>query len=235
MTISIHHVDSRALMRAGIRTFCDQHPDLELVEQASSLNQGLEQLSTVLADVLVLDVSLVGGDWQSLATRLQQVSQESTGRAVSNILAISPNQSAEEAALVTSLGARGYIACDATLDELAMAIRCVAAGRIFITHSGSARPAPHFAIQGSKNQAERDESNVAIGDSIEVGLSEREREVLTLLLDGMTNKQAAAKLFLSVKTVETYRSRIMKKHGLKNRMELIRFAKDVVDMKQMSA
>ena len=112
-------------------------------------------------------------------------------------------------------GAVGYLIKAADLDEIAVAIRSIAAGRIFICHSQHTLATPPSNASDYRPDDGTEDHQ----------LSRREREVISLLADGMTNKQVAERLFLSVKTVETYRSRVMRKCGFADRTELVQFAR----------
>ena len=140
------------------------------------------------------------------------------------ILAFSSNDGPDDAARTLKAGASGFLIKIAGLDEIAVALRAVHLGRVFVSHSHPTafcpKPAAPMTVETQKpSTAARTASESP------TQLSGREREVLSLLADGMTNKQAAERLFLSVKTVETYRARIMKKHGLRDRVDLVQFAR----------
>jgi len=114
------------------------------------------------------------------------------------------------------MGASGYIPKKAADNELINAIRMVHSGEVYI-HPSMTRAVVEEMIHGGAGEKERD----AAGHH---RLSQREKEVLTMVAQGYTNQQIADKLYLSVKTVETYKARVMEKLNLRSRVELVRYA-----------
>ncbi len=216
MPIRVLIIDSHEIVRAGIKMACETRSDLQFVGEASTLEGATSLAIESSADVVVVDPTVSGPEG---LIELQQLHlQLPTLR----ILAFTNDDGPEFAQAVIAAGASGYLIKDASIDEMAVAIGCVHQGRVFISHSHAASHSPASVVNVA--------SEVATTDAAEYlqsppQLSGRESEVLSLLADGLTNKQAAERLFLSVKTVETYRSRIMKKHGLRDRAELVQFAK----------
>jgi DNA-binding NarL/FixJ family response regulator len=219
MSIRVFIVDQHEIVRAGIASACSHQSNLEIVGQSSSIQVALPSLVKSSVDVLVVDPDCDPAGLAAVARLHQSFPQV-------KILVFTANDGPDYAAKILATGALGYLTKLAGVDEISVAIRLVDMGRIFISHS---RPDATRLNIPSKD----DPSVVRLVDQgstlSKPHLSGREQEVLNLLADGMTNKQAAEKLYLSVKTVETYRARIMKKHGLKNRVELTRFARSTVN------
>ena len=212
MPIKVLLVDSHTITRLGISQTLAACSDIEVIGEVETLSDGIEIARQQRPDVAVIDIDTNASE--TLST-LSQLHADIPGL---RTLVFTATDSAEVAEQVVSCGAAGYLIKAASPDELALAIRSVHSGRLFISHSRSAL-APKVAVQSARL------NNMTSKDSLSV----REREVLVRLADGMTNKQVAAELFLSIKTVETYRARIMKKFGLVDRVGLVQFARQVIE------
>lgn len=220
MPIHVLIVDSNEITRAGIKTTFSLRPDLKLVGAAASLDEGLSIANETRIDVAIIDPSVVPDDSLDAVRRFRQAYPSL------KLLVFSSEDCADFAQSITAAGASGYLIKAASVDEIAVAIRSVYVGRVFISHTHQAMTTPKQTRRSSPVRSSENVSQVGEGHQ----LSKREREVLTLLTDGMTNKQVAEELFLSVKTVETYRSRIMRKHGLRGRSELVSFARQTLPL-----
>ncbi|MGB7324955.1 MAG: response regulator transcription factor [Rubripirellula sp.] len=227
MPIRILVVDPHEITRAGIGLACQTREDLKIVGEVDSIDDAMLLTPETNPDVVVVDPRSCAGD------RLEDLLRYRQAFPTAKILAFTGNENPAFAKSVVDCGVDGFLIKDASADELCWAIRTIHAGRIFISHSHHSVGSPQLEksavpnIQKSPSIALADESHRVNDDNrdVDVDLSTREREVLALIADGMTNKQAAAELFLSVKTVETYRARVMRKHQLKDRSDLVRFAK----------
>jgi DNA-binding NarL/FixJ family response regulator len=219
MPIRVLIVDQHEIMRAGIKLTCSDRNELEFVGEASSLAEGLQVASATNPDVAIVDPDCDGVDGlDGLRPLLDKMSEL-------KILVFTAYDDPDYATRIMDSGACGYLIKVAGWDEIAVAIRSVHLGRNFIshTHHGVTVPKSKHAQQGvafAGSGLRETSKSLPLHQ-----LSSREQEVLTLLVDGMTNKQVAERLFLSVKTVETYRARIMKKYGLRDRAELVQFAR----------
>lgn len=224
MPIRVLIVDPHEIMRAGIKLACGDREDLEIVGEASSLVEARDTALETNPDVAIIDPAGDSGESESLQA-IGRLHEEFPNL---KILVFTTADGPDHAVRFVQAGASGYLIKAAGLDEVSVAIRSVHIGRVFISHSSPTmtKPAPHPTNHGV--------TNATPGPAIESQrvpgppLSAREQEVLLMLADGMTNKQVAESLFLSVKTVETYRSRIMKKHGLRDRAELVQFARRTI-------
>jgi DNA-binding NarL/FixJ family response regulator len=199
--------DDHAVLRAGLRAIIDAEPDLEVIGEAASVADAGEQALSVGPDVLVLDLNMPGGDSFALIGLVR------AGRPNTRVLILTMHDDPEYARSSLAAGASGYVVKTADAGELVAAVRAVHHGRTFLDvgHGGTPPPPPaRLPNQGSHAAAESP-------------LSEREEQVLRLLADGYTNKQIADELELSVKTVETYRARVMQKLELHSRAELVRY------------
>jgi len=221
MPIRILVIDPHAVTRLGIKQAFADRSDLEFVGETSTLQEGIRIARTQSPDVAIIDPTAGGADAPALLRELHEELPKL------RTLVFTACDGPEIAEQMVALGASGYLIKAANLDEMIVAIQSIHLGRLFISHSHTSRviPAPHDHVRSAPSKS------VAADES----LSQREQEVLSMLADGMTNKQVAEALFLSVKTVETYRSRIMKKHQLADRAELVSFARQTTTQKNLTS
>ncbi|MDW8069781.1 MAG: response regulator transcription factor [Anaerolineae bacterium] len=199
--------DDHAVFRAGLRLLLSAQPDIAVVGEAGDGWQTLKQAEALRPDVILLDLTMPGmPGLQTLALLRHQVPE-------AKVLILTMHE--DEAYLRHALvgGASGYIIKRATDEELVAAIRAVARGEIYI------HPAMTRALLEDLIPAPKLLENPEPWES----LSEREQQVLRLVAVGHTNQEIADRLGLSVKTVETYRSRGMEKLGLRTRAQLVRY------------
>jgi len=208
-TIRVLIADDHAVMRAGLRLLLESQPDIQVVDECGTHQDVLAALARHQGgvDVVSLDLSMPGG---SAGALIEDVVR---GHGDVGVVVLTMHDDASHARRALAAGARGYVVKSAADRELLAAIRSVAAGR---THVG----------QTVAGETVSDPKRPAGGGSPLDTLSDREREVLVLVAQGHTNQQIADRLFLSVKTIESYRARLMSKLGLTNRAELTAFALD---------
>lgn len=208
MTIRIIVIDDHEALRAGIRHLLEPHADMAIVGEASSMRTATDLLALISADVVLLDLKLPDGNGLELLPHLN------ANCAATRVLVFSATHGREWADHAIKLGCAGFVDKTAATGELAAAIRAVHAGRQVVSVSeGEATPfhGPPLAVPTPPSEHEP--------------LSERESEVLALIARGLTNKEAAKELFLSVKTIETYRARLTRKLGFRGRSELFDYAR----------
>lgn len=206
--------DDHAIVRDGLRALVNGQPGLLVVGEAGDGEEALQLASTLSPDVLVLDLSMpvLGGAETAdrLAVEYPHV----------KVIALTMH---EERGYVTRFlrsGAAGYVLKRSASSELVRAIRTVAGGQRYVDPSiGGSLLAERNGHRRGRNGTSHDQSN---GGSER--LTARESEVLHLLALGHSNKEIAAALSISVKTVETHRATGMVKLGLSNRAALVRFA-----------
>ena len=204
-------VDDHPVVRAGLRTLLGAQADMEVVGEADDGRAAVEQAIDLRPDVVVMDITMKGMGGLE-ATR------EITGRlAKTKVLVLTMHENEEYLRQMLEAGATGYVLKQAVDTELAVAIRAVQRGEVFL-YSSFAR-----LLLGDLAKREEMQDRYSQPDSYE-RLSQREREVLRLVAQGHTNQQMADQLYLSVKTVETYRARVMDKLNLKSRAALVRYA-----------
>ena len=207
MSIRVFLVDDHDLFRAGVRTTLPE--DLVVVGEASEAGPAIELILERRPDVVLLDVHLPGGGGSAVVRAVRELDQEIT------FLALSASDAPEDVVAVIRGGARGYVTKNIAPHELAAAIRKVAAGDAVF----SPRLAG-FVLDAFDSVSAKD-----IDPELDL-LSGREREVLQLIARGYTYKEIAEELFISVKTVESHVSAVLRKLQLSNRHELARWAHD---------
>ncbi len=203
-------VDDHPVVRAGLRTLLSAQPDMEVVGEAEDGITAITRSVELRPDIIVMDITM--GDTNGIrATReIRKQLPES------KVLVLTMHDSEEYLRQMLEAGATGYVLKQAVDSELAVAIRAVQRGEVYLYSS--------FTKVLLGDLAAGDEtSDGQLRDSYDL-LSQREREVLRLVALGYTNGQIADQLFLSVKTVETYRERVMSKLDLKSRAALVRYA-----------
>jgi DNA-binding NarL/FixJ family response regulator len=201
-------VDDHAMFRTGVKA--ELGSSVEVVAEAADADSAVEAILREVPDVVLLDVHLPGGGGtevlRRVATRLPEI----------NFLALSVSDAAEDVVAVIRGGARGYVTKSITGDELVAAIKRVSEGDAVF----SPRLAG-FVLDAFAGQIE-----VASVDEDLDRLTEREREVMRLIARGYAYKEVAAELFISIKTVETHVSSVLRKLQLSSRHELTRWASE---------
>lgn len=205
MTISIVIVDDHAILREGLAQLLALHPDLEVVGSSGDGRESLKLLGELRPDVVILDVSMPGLNGIEVA---RQVRERSLGCAV---VILSMHASAEYVFQALEAGARGYLKKESAARDIVEAVRAVSAGRRYLGPGISEVVAEHLASRQP-------------GDNPLELLSRREREILQLVAEGRSSAEIGALLFLSPKTVDSYRSRLMGKLGLPDVPALVKFA-----------
>jgi DNA-binding NarL/FixJ family response regulator len=198
--------DDHAVVRAGLKALVDAQPDLEVVAEAGDGRTALRLAADVRPDVAVLDFAMPDLNGAQTAEQLQGVSPGTKA------LALTVHEDRSYLKQVLQAGASGYVLKRSAAEELIHAIRAVAAGGVYLDPAMAGQVVGGFvgdAAPGGPSQAE---------------LSEREAEVLRLIAQGFANKEIAARLGVSIKTVETYKARSMQKLDLNSRVDIIRYA-----------
>jgi two-component system response regulator NreC len=207
-TIRILLVDDHEVVRSGIRALIDAQQDMLVVGEAADGAAAVEMACELHPDVVLMDISMPGVDGME-ATRRMKECGEATG-----VLALTIHEGREYFFEMLNAGASGYIPKSAAADELMIAIRAVARGEVYL-HSSVAQ----LLLQDHLRRGRGDQDADSMGD-----LSDREREVLTLVAEGLLNKDIGERLDISPKTVARHRENIMRKLGLHSRTELVKYA-----------
>ena len=205
-------VDDHALVRAGVRAeLTARAPDLEVVAEAEDVEGAVAAVHALRPDVVLLDVHLPGGDGGGGA-EVVAACRDAPG---TRFLALSVSDAADDVVGVIRAGARGYVTKAISTADLAQAVRRVAAGDAAFSPRLAGFVLDAFGAGAGE---------VAVADSELDRLSAREREVMRLIARGYTYRECAGELFISVKTVESHVSAVLRKLQLSNRNELTRWA-----------
>jgi DNA-binding NarL/FixJ family response regulator len=197
--------DDHSVVLAGLVGIFRACPDVEVVGECGDWARAQQLALELRPDVAVLDLIMPGPGLNGVEATAQ------IGRAAPgvNVLVLTAHEEPAFLKQALAAGARGYVLKRATADELVRAVRAVAGGGVYLDSELLGRVALGQFAAGP-----------ARGD----GLSEREDEVLRLLAVGYTNKEIGARLRISVKTVETYKTRAMEKLSLDSRVDIVRYA-----------
>jgi DNA-binding NarL/FixJ family response regulator len=201
-------VDDHQMFRAGVRA--EMGDAVTIVGEAGDVESAVEGIRASDPEVVLLDVHLPGGGGKAV---LETLRPERPGLV---FLALSVSDAAEDVIAVIRAGARGYVTKTISSDELAAAVARV--------RDGDAVFSPRLA--GFVLDAFSDDPPVPVGDVELDQLSPREREVMRLIARGYTYKEIARRLTISVKTVETHVSAVLRKLQLSSRHELTRWASE---------
>jgi|HigsolmetaAR202D_1030399.scaffolds.fasta_scaffold01042_3 two-component system invasion response regulator UvrY len=203
--IRVMIVDDHAILRAGVREMLSDEPDLRVVGEAGSAEEALQLLNSgTEVDVVILDVTLPG---QSGIELLKTLRRE---RPDLQILVLSMHPERSFAVRLMRAGANGYVPKMIVPEELVRAVRAVGSGRRYIT--------PIVAELLAQEAAAEEEG------PLHNRLSERELQVFTRIAKGVSPAVMANELGLSVKTVSTYRARILEKMGMRSNAEIAAYA-----------
>jgi DNA-binding NarL/FixJ family response regulator len=207
-------VDDHGLFRSGVRAELGRQ--VEVVGEADDVQPAIDLIGSVVPDVVLLDVHLPGGGGQAVVQAIK------ASHPAVRFLALSASDAPEDVIAVIRAGARGYVTKTISTAELADAIRRVAAGDAVFSHRLAGFVLDAFAESaGSAGLA--DGAKPSFDPELDQ-LTSREREVLRLIAQGYTYKEIARELFISVKTVESHVSSVLRKLQLSTRHQLTRWA-----------
>jgi len=204
--IKIGIVDDHAIVRSGLRQFFSEHVDLRVVGEAASGREAIELVRTTEIDVLVMDLSMPGMNGL-VATRALKEARPSV-----DIVALTRHDDETFLQEVLRAGASGYVLKQSNPADFLQAIRVVAAGGVYLDPAMTSRVADGLLTKSSRAR-----------EVAPTPISDRETDVLRLIAMGHSNKEVAARLKISVKTVEVHKANAMKKLGLTGRVDLIRY------------
>jgi two-component system response regulator NreC len=213
--ISVLLVDDHAMFRAGIKALLEAGGKVEVVGEASSGDEAVDKVRELKPDVVVMDLSMPGSNGLEATRRIAALELDT------NVLVLTVHAEEEYLVPVVEAGASGYLTKTSADTDLLEAIRVVARGQVFL-------PPKATTLLLKQYKAAESSEEVSLKD-----LSTREQEVLALTAEGYSSREIGKKLFISPKTVDTYRSRIMDKLGLSHRSDLVRFALRVGLLKQV--
>jgi len=203
--IKVLLADDHSIVRAGLRRIVEESGDMEVIAEAADGRQAIALVEQNAPDVAVVDISMPGLDGLEVISRLKQQNPQLP------ILVLTMHEEGQYVVRTIQAGAMGYITKQAAPEQLVKAIRKVYEGSRYLTDEAAEALALRIA-KGSNGQSPLE------------SLSMRELQVLRRLAMGHTNREIARAYHISIKTVDTYRARLLKKLGLRNNAELSRFA-----------
>ncbi|MFE2070337.1 response regulator [Streptomyces sp. NPDC059467] len=207
MSVRVVLADDQPLVRSGLRVIMADHPDLEVVGEAATGAEAVQLVRDASPDVVVMDIRMPGMDGIE-ATRLI-----TAGSTTTRVLVLTTFDEDDHVYGALRAGASGFVVKDMALDDILAAIRVVAAGDALIAPGVTRRLIADF-IGRPAAVPERSPGPVE-------GITEREREVLTLVGRGRSNAEIAEDLFITVATAKSHVSRLLTKLGARDRVQLV--------------
>lgn len=195
--------DDHTILRKGVRMLIESQPDMEVVGEAKTGREAIAEVRNLKPDVVVMDVSMP--DLNGIEST-RQICEES---GAPKVVALSMHKDSVYVREILRAGARGYLVKDSDDEDLVRAIRVVNRGEAFLS------PAIADAVLTDYRKQ--------VSNPVDL-LTSREREVLTMIAEGKTNKEIAVALNLSVYTIESHRGSVMEKLNLHNTGDIVRFA-----------
>jgi DNA-binding NarL/FixJ family response regulator len=199
--------DDHAVVREGLKALVNAQAGMLVIGEAADGQSALDAARELQPDVVVMDISMPGLSGAKATEQLKQACPRV------KVLALTVHEDKSYLRQLLEAGASGYVLKRAAAEELVHAIRTVAAGGLYLDPSLAGKVVGSFIRKPGAKEALPG-----------TGLSEREEEVIRLIAQGYSNKEIAARLALSVKTVETYKARSLEKLGLRGRTDLVRYA-----------
>ncbi|KUO07789.1 response regulator [Streptomyces sp. DSM 15324] len=201
--IRVFLLDDHEVVRRGVRDLLNDEPDITVVGEAATVEQALVRVPALRPQVAVLDVRLPDGDGVTVCRELRSSMPE--------LVCLMLTSFDDEEALLDSImaGASGYVLKQIQGTDLVSAVRTVAAGQSLLDPSATTRLMARLR-QGQEPEPEPDALP---------GLTEREREILALIGEGLTNRQIGQRLYLAEKTVKNHISRLLAKLGVERRIQ----------------
>jgi DNA-binding NarL/FixJ family response regulator len=203
--IKVLLADDHSIVRAGLRRIVEESGDMEVVAEAEDGREAIRLVQETAPDVAVIDISMPGLDGLEVISQLQLLNPELP------ILVLTMHEEGQYVVRAIQAGAMGYLTKQSAPEQLVKAIHKIHKGQRYITDEAAESLALRVA-KGSDGKSSLD------------SLSMRELQVLRRLAMGQTNREIASAYHISIKTVDTYRARLLKKLELRNNAELSRFA-----------
>jgi two-component system response regulator NreC len=199
--------DDHAILRSGLRMLIDAQTDMTVVAEAQNGNEAIQMAQKAAPDVVILDVTMPerGG--------LHAIHDILKYNADIRILLLTMHEEVAYLRTALSAGAAGYVLKKSVDADLLSAIRAVHKGRTYVDSELASELIQHALPERVRSQ-----------NKVSEVLSERELQVLKLVAEGFSSREIAEQIFVSVKTVETYRGRFAEKLGLTSRADIVRYA-----------
>lgn len=215
MKIRIYIVDDHALFRKGLQVLINAEPDMEVCGEGEDCAVATQGILKLKPDIVIVDISLKGNNGIELIKNIRAVEPSI------QIIVLSMHDESVYALRVLRVGAKAYVMKQDTANSVIDAIRWIRKGKLYVSE--------HVASQMLNRYASGDE----LGDDSSVAsLSDRELEVLNLIGSGVPTREIAARLHVSIKTVETHRAHLKSKLNLATASQLIQFGVRWVDQSE---
>ncbi len=208
MTVRVVLADDQPLIRAGLRVLIADCPDLDVVGEAGTGAQAVQLARQARPDVVVMDIRMPGMDGIEAT---QMITAGSYGSGPTRVVVLTTFDDDDYVYAALRAGASGFLVKDMALEDILAAIRVVAAGDALIAPSVTRRLIEQFAKPQPAPQPPRDLP----------GVTEREREVLTLVGCGLSNGEIAGRLVISTATAKAHVARLLAKLGARDRVQLV--------------
>ena len=203
-------VDDHPLVREGLNSILKPAPEYEVVGQAGNASDGIRMVKNLKPDLVLLDLGLPDKSGLELSRQIRNISPST------RILIVSMHSKVDYIVKAFEAGATGYMTKETATERLLKGIEHVLNGEYFMDGAVS-----HAVVEKLMQTPEKE---MKITDAGYETLTSREQEVMVLLAEGYSARDAAAKLFISPKTVENHRTNIMSKLGIHSSLELVRYA-----------
>jgi len=207
MSVRIILADDHKIMREGLRALLAKQKEIDVIAEADSGRGVIELCSQLHPDVVVIDISMPDLNGIDAARQITRQAPDI------KVIALSMHSDKKYVKEMLAAGASGYLLKDAAFEELGMAIATVLKNKTYLS--------PQITDTVVKDYVNE---NVPQNSIASTALSAREREVLQLIAEGKSTREIAAKLYVSVKTIETHRKQIMAKLGLNSIAEITKYA-----------
>lgn len=200
--------EDHLMVRAGLRALLEKAGDIHILGEASNGQEAVEMTGNLNPDVLIMDIMMPRMNGIQAAEKIREL------KLATNILLLSMYSDAGFVHQALHSGVKGYVLKSSVSDELLWAVRAVASGQTYLSN-----PISEIVVESAINPR----SNSQNGDALS-SLSPREKEILQLIAEEHTSGEIAAMLFISEKTVEKHRARLMEKLNVRNLAGLVRLA-----------
>jgi DNA-binding NarL/FixJ family response regulator len=200
--------DDHGLLRKGVRTVLAEASDIEVVGEARDGPEALRAVDELKPDIVIMDIAMPRMNGLEAAAQISRKNRRV------GVVILSMYSDEEYLMRAVNAGVKGYLLKDSAEPDLVRAVRAVAAGKTFFSPTIAGMLYDDYALRVQRRELQ---------DSYD-RLTDRERQVLQLLAEGMTNKEVASALDLGVSTVETHRLNLMQKLDLHNTAELVLYA-----------
>ena len=208
MSINVVLADDHAVLRQGLRVLLESNDDIRVVGEASNGREAVQRVLKLKPDVVIMDIAM------PVLNGIEATRQILAGSPASKVIILSMHSTPEHVLRSLKAGACGYVIKESAGEDVADAVRAVAAGRKYLSEKITETVLDDYLHHHEPLNAEGPLAH----------LSDRERQIVQLVVEGKSTKQISTELSLSLKTIDTYRSRAMQKLGVSDITGLVKFA-----------